>query len=142
MNMNDIDELQIVADKICKHFKMKPILLRVNGRLKTTHGLYRHECIDFNPKVIGLGLLVHELAHHLKLTKYDQRKDGYYKMEMWPKMVFDHVDENGVTQFSAKGEPSPVYIRTGTSHDKKFWECIRDIKRFAWKIVYGVILPK
>jgi len=121
INTNDVDDLQIVADKICKHFKMKLILLRINTRLKVVQGLYRrNQCIDLNPDCMGLGLAVHELAHHLQQTRFDQRKEGYFKMEMCPKMIFDHVDKNGVTQFSAKGEPYPLYMKIGTWHDKRF----------------------
>lgn len=44
-------------------------------------------------------------------------------------MVLDSIDEKGQKWYSAKGEPSPVYIRVGTSHGKHFWKCLEEIEK-------------
>lgn len=122
------DGLQQYSDQICEHFGMKKIPVVINRRLKTTLGFYKGNVIELN-EISGtnLSVLRHELAHHLQYTRYEQRKEGYVKIEMWPKMILDSVDEKGKKWYAATGKPSPVYIRIGTSHGKLFKECLRDI---------------
>lgn len=123
-----LDELQKFSDQVCEHFEMEKIPIVINRRLKRTLGFYRRNRIELNEtRGKDLTTLRHELAHHLRYDRYMKRVPGYFRMEKWPKMVLDSIDENGGKHYAAKGEPSPVYIRIGTMHGKLFKECFNDI---------------
>lgn len=125
-----LNELQLYSDQICAHFGMEKIPVIINRRIRRFLGFYRRgriELAEYHGK--NLSTLVHELAHHLRYDRFKKRVSGYFKMEMWPKMVFS-VDEKGKEWYTAKGEPSPVYIKVGTSHGKLFKECLKDINEY------------
>lgn len=126
----EIKQLQEHSDLICEHFGMKKIPVVVNNRLTRTLGLWcGGDRIELNPETgRTLETLRHELAHHLQYARYEQRKEGYVKMEMWPAMVLDSIDANGQKWYAAKGKPEPVYLRLGTMHGKLFKECLKEIE--------------
>lgn len=127
-----LNELQLYSDQICDHFRMEKIPIIVNNRFKRLLGRWTgSRLIELNPKTgMDLTTLRHELAHHLRYHRFEKRVLGYFKMEMWPKMVLDSIDENGKKWYAAKGELNPVYMILGTSHGKQFKECIRNIMAF------------
>lgn len=125
MNLN---ELQQYSDQVCEHFGMKKIPIVINRKLKRYSGLYKGNEIELSEYYgKNLSTLIHELAHHLKHHRYEKRVPGYFKMEMWPKMILDHVDKKGKKWYAPKGELHPIYIIKGTIHGKQFKECLRKI---------------
>ena len=103
---------QKIANKICDEFGMPNIEIRWNERLKWTLGIYRYTHIDLNP-IATVKTLLHELAHHLKTSRYKAQVEGYFKHSTisW-----------GLT------------LEIGTHHDKLFKECLRHIKWFHYGI--------
>lgn len=128
----ELEHLQKHSNLICEHFGMRKIPIEINNRLKRTLGLYCWDRIELNPKIGKcLGTLRHELAHHLKQIRFEQRVEGFYKMEMWPAMVLDSIDENGQKWYAAKGELHPVYFKVGNHHGPHFRKCLKDIEAYC-----------
>jgi len=131
MNKTRRDQLQGIADNVCKHFQMGNIIVQFSNSFTRRAGDY-----DYSTKIIRIKCgpasfvqihtLLHELAHHLHRNRFDKRVVGYYKMEMWPSMVLDSVDKTGKKWYAAKGKKKPVYF-TQKSHGKAFEQCLDDI---------------
>jgi len=130
-----LNELQLYSDQVCEHFGMRRIPVVENRRLRKTLGVYKGDKIELASRGKRLFVLRHELAHHLHYTRYEQRKEGYVKIEMRPKMVLDSVDEKGQKRYAPRGKLSPVYIKVGTSHGKLFKKCLKEIKAFDLELM-------
>lgn len=128
-------QLQKIANQVCNQFYMSKLSIEFSDKLTWRYGDYD----GTNNRIrIGSGAnrffhnvdtLLHELAHHLHHYRFENKIPGFYKMEIWPAMVLDHIDESGQKWYAAKGEKKPVYFITGT-HDKVFRRCLNEIREY------------
>lgn len=128
--------LQALANKVCEHFGLDKVIVKFSDRLTRRAGDYW-----YNDKTIRLKsgrtlplfihTLLHELAHHLHYYRFNKRTSGYYKMEMWPAMILDHIDKNGKKWYAPKGKKKPVYFRQ-KSHGKGFKDCLSDVLAYFY----------
>jgi len=117
-------KLQALSDDICQHFDIPAIPTIINPALKRWGGLYHYDT-STELKRINIDTLLHELAHHLEWRRFQDRVAGYYKVEMWPKMM-PCPDKPG--WYAPTGKPEPVYLRIGRGqHTRLFKECLAEI---------------
>ena len=130
-------KVQNISNKICNYFVIPCILIvykEITIRKKKMMGLYKgnEKRIEINPDYIldTVDTLLHELAHHLDRNRFLNRVEGYYKMEMWPKMEYARTDESGQKWYAATGKPHPIYIHLGRTHGKVFKKCLKEITEY------------
>ena len=144
MVRKEIINLQPLSDSICHHFAMPQIPIEFSKRMTSGWGIYYGNVIRLSWKLTQgfyskkelMATLIHELAHHLKKVRFNHRKKGYFKKEMWNKMEYAYT-ESGEKWYAPTGPLEPAYFIVGTAHDKLFQKCEQDIWDFLNKIEEG-----
>jgi len=106
--------LQKIADKVCDHFGIKRIEIAWNERFSWTIGVYRGNKIEIRAKPPYIDTLLHELAHYFKDERYRLKIPGFFK----------------IVKFGG----TEILVKIGTSHDKLFKQCFKEIKDFHYGI--------
>lgn len=131
MEDKELKNLQELADNVCKKFKIEPIPIAWNPRLRTTSGLYRGTKIEINPRTISKkATLLHELAHHLRKRRFHQRVEGYYLISYFPKLE-PVKDMPGF--YAPTGPLELVCYHEDSAHSKLFKKCLKEIIEFCTK---------
>lgn len=133
--MITIEELQHIANVMYKHFGLEKIPVIFNNRFKSYRGTYYwNNRIELASNLYDKEVkntLLHELSHHLVRDRFNKRVPGYFRMEMWPKMVPDSctlIDRK--VWYKASDDPKekePIYFRK-QSHGKHFVKCVGEMK--------------